>query len=77
MPSPDVGVEGMDADRVGAGPVNKRLKHGWADIDGVDLDGGVRAEQASSEATIAVSKREPAARSAAFIQEGASAKHEP
>ncbi|MGD0548637.1 MAG: hypothetical protein ABR991_12525 [Terracidiphilus sp.] len=44
----------MNAGRVGAGPVNKRLKHGWADIDGVDLDGGVRAQQTSREAAIAV-----------------------
>jgi hypothetical protein len=67
----------MNAGRVGAGAVNKCLKHGWADIDGVDLDGGVLAEQASSEATIAVSQRESVARGAAFIQVGASAKHEP
>jgi hypothetical protein len=45
----------MNAGSVGAGPVNKRFKHGRADIDGVYLDGGVLAEQTSSEAAIAVS----------------------
>ncbi|MGA2351057.1 MAG: hypothetical protein ABSF70_11530 [Terracidiphilus sp.] len=54
LPTPDVCVEGVNAVSVGAGPVNKRLKHGWADIDGVDLDGGVLAQQTSSEATIAI-----------------------
>jgi len=77
LPFPNVGVEGANAGCVRACPVNERLKHGWTGIDGVNLDGGVFAEQASSEAAIAISQSECATRGAAFVQERASAKHKP
>ena len=67
----------LDAGCVSAGAAEQGIEHGGTGVDGVDLNGWVGAEQALSEASVAVADNKGAATIAEIRQECAADSVEP